>query len=160
VAGASSWVAACSTTDTITYGDGDCVGAACQQAGASSSSSGGTTSATGGAGGSGGGRSARSSGVCTVDAGCAGKWADVYTEIIDPMTGCTSSLCHGSGQGGITLTPAMPHEAYLAFKDLMLSDNPGPVKKYIVPCDKAGSGMLCNTKLATGETNPFGTCGS
>lgn len=163
VAGASGWVASCSTVETVHYGDGDCVGAACQQAGASSSS-GGTASTGSGGGGAGGSSSSSSSGgPCVVDDQCAVKWgADIFAGIIDTAAaGCTqASLCHGSGKGGITLEAGKPHDAYLAMTAYTLLDQPGPAKKYIVPCDKAASGILCNAKPETGTTNPYGACGS
>lgn len=101
--------------------------------------------------------------MCTVDPSCAVKWADIFTNIIDNAnTGCTSTsgLCHGTGKGGITLEPGKPHEAYLAVTAYTTIDMPGPVKKYIIPCDPAGSAMLCNMKPEAGMTNPFGMCGS
>lgn len=163
-AGVSAWIASCATADTVTYGDGDCIGIACQQAGATSSSSssssaGGGTSSTGSTSGS-----TTTSTVCTVDMSCAVKWgADIYTAMFDQpaTTGCTAmGQCHGAGKGGILLEPGKPHEAYVFLKDYVLLDQPGPAKKYIVPCDKAASGILCNAKPAAGMTNEFGACGS
>lgn len=101
--------------------------------------------------------------MCTVDMSCAAKWSDIFANIIDNTnTGCTSTsgLCHGTGKGGITLTPGMAHDAYVAMTGYTTLDTPGPVKKYIVPCDTNASAMLCNMKPESGMTNPYGNCGS
>lgn len=149
----SAWVGACATAETVSFSDGDCVAGGCQQATTSSSSSGSSTSTS----------SSSSSGMCNVDPNCAVKWAtDIYAGILDtPAASCTTTgLCHGDGKGGLTLEAAKPHEAYLALTAYTLLAQPGPAKKYIVPCDAMGSGMLCNMKTDTGTTNPFGDCGS
>jgi hypothetical protein len=158
-ASVAGWAGACSTVETVSFGDGDCVGVKCQQAGATSSSSssssaGGGTSSTG---------STSTTTMCTVDPNCSVKWgAEIFATIIDNVdTGCTATgVCHGSGKGGITIQSGMPHEAYMAFMAYTLLDQPGPVKKYIVPCDKDASGILCNAKPESGMTNPYGACGS
>lgn len=159
LAGVAGWVGACSTVETVSFGDGDCVGAACQQAGATSSSS----SSAGGGTSSTGSTTSTTTTMCTVDPNCSVKWgANIFAGIIDTTeTGCTAtSVCHGSGKGGITIESGKPHEAYLAFTSYTLLDQPGPAKSYIVPCDKDASGILCNAKPESGMTNPYGACGS
>jgi hypothetical protein len=88
-------------------------------------------------------------------------WAtDIFAGILDTPSGCTSmGACHGSGLGGITLTPGDHHGAYLALTTYTLLKTPGPVKPYIVPCNSAASGFPCNMAIDMG-TNTFGTCGT
>lgn len=140
---------ACASAETIAFSDGECVAGGCQQGSTTSSTSSTTSSSTGG--------------VCTVNMDCAVKWGtDVFAGILDtPAAGCTkTSGCHGSGQGGVTIEAGKPHEAYLALAAYTLLAQPGPAQPYIVPCDAAGSGMLCNMKQDSGTTNPYGACGS
>ncbi|MFT3773212.1 MAG: hypothetical protein QM820_48150 [Minicystis sp.] len=151
--GVSAWAAACSTIETVAFSDGDCVAGGCEQGTPTSSSSTAASSSTGG--------------MCTVNQNCSVKWAtEIFAGMLDtPSAACTQTgVCHGSGKGGITLEAAKPHDAYLALTGYTLLDQPGPAKKYIVPCDQAGSGMLCNMKVDDADggaaTNPFGACGS
>jgi hypothetical protein len=153
--GVAAWAGACSTTETINFSDGhenDCVAGGCAQ-GTSSSSS--TSSAS----------SASSSGMCVVNQSCAVKWgADVFTGIFETdSAGCTKTgLCHGDGKGNLTLETGKPHEAYVALAAWDIVKAPQIGKKLIVPCDTAGSGMLCNLKVDDGDggtTNSYGECG-
>jgi hypothetical protein len=95
------------------------------------------------------------------------SWStDIYAGIFQTNVGCTNAtLCHGSpaSKGGITMDMGMATAAYGALNSYSLLAVPGPVKKYLAPCDKFGSGMLCNMLVDDGAgntTNPFGTCGS
>jgi hypothetical protein len=144
-AGLGGWAVACSSIESMSFSDGTCVGSGCEQ----------TTAA---------GSGSSSSGTCAVDAGCAVSWkTDIFAGMLDVSTGanCTGALCHGGGIGNLTLSPGMPAAAYTAVTTFSLVGG----QAYIVPCDKAGSGMLCNMKTdadagADAGTNPFGTCGS
>jgi hypothetical protein len=134
--------AACATAESPAFSNGECVAGGCQSSGAATSSS-------------------STSGACMVNAACAVSWGtDIFSGIIDGPPGCTSAACHGSGKGGITLTPGQPSAAYTALTGYTLVATPGPAKKYIVPCDPGGSGFPCNLSLgADGGANPAGTCG-
>jgi hypothetical protein len=132
------------------------------QSGASSSSGAGTTSSAA--------SSSSSSGACIVDMSCAVSWkTDIYAGIFDTNVGCTNAtLCHGSpaSKGNITMDPGVANAAaaYGTLNTYTLLGIPGPVMKYIAPCDKAGSGMLCNMVVDDGmggDGNTFKPkCGS
>jgi hypothetical protein len=142
-----AWPVACSTTETVALSDGDCVAGGCANISGASSAGATTSSSSGGA--------------CTVNQACATSWAtDVFAGILDKPNGCTSAgLCHGNNGGNVTIAPGDAHAAYVTLTAYTLLAQPGPAKKFIVPCDKDDSGMLCNMK-EDGSTNPFGQCGS
>jgi hypothetical protein len=147
-AGTAGWAAACSTVESMNFSNGECVAGGCASTGAGQT----TTTTTG------------TPTMCTVDPGCKVSWGtDIFTNIIDGPAGCTATgLCHGDGHGGITLTSGKGHDAYVALTGYTLASNPGPVKKYIVPCDAQDSGFTCNMSVddSEGGTNTFGMCGS
>lgn len=141
-AGGMILLGACATAESIEQSSGDCVALGCQRASETSTF---TTV------------------PCVVDHACKISWrTDIFEGILDqPASGCTAvGQCHGDGHGGLTLVSGRPHDAYAALAGYVLLPTPGPVKKYLSPCDPAGSGLLCNNKLAGGETNPYGQCGA
>ena len=158
--GFMGWAAGCSSIESQAFSNGDCVAGGCAQS--TTSSSGGTTSSAA--------SSSSSSGECIVDQSCTISWkTDIYAGIFDTNVGCTNAtLCHGSpaSKGGITMDPGMANAnaAYGALNSYTLLPGNGPVKKYIAPCDKAGSGMLCNMVVDDGmggDGNTFKpACGS
>lgn len=107
----------------------------------------GTSSSPGGGG---------SGGACVVDAACAVSFKDDLFPVLDGKSKCAFSPgCHGDGKGNLTLTAADVGSYYEGLTKLKLKDG----TSNIVPCDPAGSKMLCNLKVSSG-TNPYGKCGS
>ena len=104
-----------------------------------------------------------SGGVCNVDPMCKVSFKnDIYKPIIDGAAGCTAAaLCHGGDtpQGDMILKPDDSTGALSEFLNYQLKKSPGPAGAYIVPCDKAGSRLLCNTAVESGK-NPYGACGT
>jgi hypothetical protein len=140
----------CSTEESLRVGDQDCVAGGCYD------NDGGTVDTT----------SSSSSGgmACAVDAGCGVSFqTDIYGGILEGPSGCTGTMgCHGGDPppSGPVLAQGHAHDAYVALTGYTLDDKPGPVKPYIVPCDAAASGFLCNMTLENGAENPFGKCGA
>jgi hypothetical protein len=133
---------ACATAEAPTFSAGECVAGGCQHTGTTTTTTAATT-------------------ACNPDPGCTVHWAtDIFTGILDGPAGCTSSACHGSGKGGITLVSGQSTDAYNALLGYTLLSVPGPAKKYIVPCDPAASGFPCNMVLAAdGGADPYPPCG-
>lgn len=104
-----------------------------------------------------------SGGVCNVDPMCKVSFKnDIYKPIIDGSAGCTgAALCHGGDtpQGDMILKPDDAPGALSEFLNYQLKKAPGPAGAYVVPCDKAGSRLLCNTAIDSGK-NPYGDCGT
>jgi hypothetical protein len=145
--GTALWSTSCATTEPPAFSDGTCVAGGCVQSG---SSSGGTTVA------------------CTVNTACAVSWStDIFAAILDGPAGCTGTgLCHGVGEGNITLVSGQAGPAYSALINYTIINGP----KYIVPCAPQASGFTCNMALAAdagtdpytpacGVAMPFGTTG-
>ena len=139
--------ASCSTQEPPAFSDGACVAGGCAGTGATTSSSSGGV-------------------ACVVNPSCTVSWAtDVFAGIVDGPAGCTSMTCHGGGMGGITLASGDAHDSYVALTAYSLTATPGPVKRYIVPCDPTDSGFPCNMAVGAGGdadagANAYGTCGA
>ncbi len=142
--GAAAWAASCASAETINFSNGECVAGGCAQTGGTTT----TTTSTGG--------------PCNVNPACTVSFAkDVFAGILDGPAACTATgLCHGDGKGNLLFETGKPSEAYAQLIGYTLLPTPGPVKKYIVPCDPAASGFTCNMALDPGVQNPFGACGS
>jgi hypothetical protein len=106
---------------------------------------------------------ATTGGACVVDTMCSVSFEnDIYKAIIDGAAGCTAAaLCHGGDtpQGDMILKPGDSQGALSEFLKYQLKKSPGPAGPYVVPCDKAGSRLLCNTATESGD-NPYGHCGT
>lgn len=104
-----------------------------------------------------------SGGACVADPMCKVSFLnDIYKPIIDGSAGCTAAaLCHGGDtpQGDMILKPGDSHGAFSEFINYQLKKSPGPAGPYVVPCDKKGSRLLCNTATESGD-NPYGHCGA
>jgi len=129
----------CASEEIPRYGDPQRVGGGIGGGAAGSTASGGGTG-----------------GACEVDTGCAVKFSTDVFPILDGKAKCaTVSGCHGDSKGGLSLTAGDIPGYYSALTAFKLKDG----SPNIVPCDPAGSKMLCNLKLESG-TNPHGMCGS
>lgn len=128
----------CASEEIPRYGDPQRVGG-----GQGGSTTGTTTSGGGG-------------GACVVDMACAVSFKDEIFPVLDGKAKCASaSFCHGASKGNLTLTAGDVASYYDALTTFKLQDG----SPNIVPCDPAGSKMLCNLKVESG-TNPHGMCGS
>jgi hypothetical protein len=135
-------LASCSTEDAVKFGEPDCVGGVCgANAGVTSSSTTTTSTST---------SSSSSSGMCTQDPNCAVSFAtDIFAPIIDGPAGCTGAACHATGAANakLTLDPKAIKAGRKHLLDYVLDAMPGPAGQYIVPCDPAGSRLVCNLKV-------------
>lgn len=103
-----------------------------------------------------GSAAATSGGNCNVDPMCATSFQTDVFPILDTTAKCSAAGdCHGSGLGMITLTPGDAKK----LREEILALTVGGTDPYIVPCDKAGSKMLCNMRVdtASGVVNPYKT---
>ena len=102
-------------------------------------------------------------GACVADPMCKVSFkTDIFKAIIDGSAGCTAAaLCHGGDtpQGDMILKPGDAAGALSEFLNYQLKKAPGPAGPYVVPCNKAGSSLLCNTAIDSGK-NPYGDCGT
>lgn len=131
----------CATEEIPRYGDPQRVGGG----------QGGDTGASTSTGGSGGG-----GGACEVDPTCAVSFKDTIFPVLDQKSKCAYTPgCHGDGKGNLSLTAGDVATYYDGLTALKLKDG----SSNIVPCDVAGSKMLCNLKASDGD-NPYGSCGS
>lgn len=132
----------CATEEIPRYGDPQRVG------GGQGGDTGASTSVGGSTGGGGG--------ECVVDTGCAVSFKTAIFPVLDGTSSCAFTPgCHGDGKGNLTLTAGDADGYYTALTALKLKDG----SSNIVPCDVAGSKMLCNLRASDGE-NPYGKCGS
>lgn len=94
--------------------------------------------------------------ACEVDPTCGVSFKDEIFPVLDTKSKCAATPgCHGDGQGNLTLTAGDADSYYTGLTALVLKDG----SPNIVPCDPAGSKMLCNLQISDGD-NPHGTCGS
>jgi hypothetical protein len=147
----------CATQESHDFSDNSCVGDGCQATSTATSSSGSSSSSSSG---------------CP-DGGGPSFTTDIYNAMLDQggTAKCTTAgLCHGNdagGQGGLTLLPMDPADAYTALTSVSLQTAPlvngnpsaAGAKQYVVPNDPAHSGMPCNMAASSGGMNPFGQCG-
>lgn len=133
VVGIAALACACRSEETVLYGDPANV--------AGGGSDNGTATST----------------MCEPDLNCSVSFQDDVFPILDTKAGCGKTpTCHGDGAGELTLI-AGDADNYLTTLSAYTLLDEGP---YIVPCDPDASKLLCNLRPLTGETNPFGTCGS
>lgn len=132
-------VGSCASEEIPRYGDPARVG------GGQGGDTGTTSPGGGGAG-----------GACEVDAACAVSFKDDLFPVLDQKSNCAFTPgCHGDGKGNLSLTPGDVASYFDGLTQLKLKDG----SSNIVPCDPAGSKLLCNLKVSSG-TNPWGTCGT
>lgn len=83
---------------------------------------------------------------------------DVFP-ILETKAKCSDADCHAPAAGRPpTMTPGDAAATLASLKSYFLGED--PLSPYIVPCDTAGSKMLCNMKMGSGTgLNAYGDCG-
>lgn len=99
---------------------------------------------------------ASSGGSCTVNQNCTTSFAMDVFPILETNAKCSAAGdCHGSNQGMVSLTAGDAKKLRTELLGITIQGT----QPYIVPCDKAGSKMLCNMRVDknAGVVNPYKT---